>query len=134
MDVLARIKPDMSGHHDRKRVAKRPQGLHADAFALEVGDAADPFVREQLEATDHYTGEQHDRVAGINLPDEIWRIVQGEISLAERCRYPRRHVYIADVGETLGTQQLLGHVLGSNADGRNLAQSNRSCFEGPIRG
>jgi hypothetical protein len=73
----------------------------------------DAFVPEQFEAADHHTGQHGDRLAGIDSPDEVRRIDRTEIDLAARDRlgwvgWPPFD--IADVGEALRAQQLLGNV------------------------
>jgi hypothetical protein len=46
----------------------------------------------------------------------------------------RRRIHIADIGETFGTQQLLGDVLGGLADPRVLDNANGGRFQRSLRG
>ena len=64
----------------------RAQSLHADPLALQVADAADAFVGEQLEAAGMHAGQHRDRLAGIDRDDERRRKVEAEIDLAARDR------------------------------------------------
>ena len=60
----------------------RAHGLHPHAPALEIGDAVDGVVREQLEAPDVRAGDDGERLAGIHRDQERRREGQGEIRLA----------------------------------------------------
>ena len=94
-----------------------------------------PSFREQFEAADHHAGHERDRLAGIDGPDPVRRIIRIEIDLAVRDRLScaRRPVHIADIGETLRAQQLLGDVLWGNADARTLREADGGRFERPLR-
>ena len=96
-------------------------------------------VRKQLEAADvHPRDHRHGRSA-ID-PDGKWRrIGHGEIGVAApngidrgSTRLDRTHV--ADIGEPLGLQQLLGDVLGNIADAGDLYKSHCRSFEGSLCG
>jgi hypothetical protein len=91
MDVLGGVEPDMGRHHRHEHIIGRPQSLHADALALQVGDAADAFAAEQFVTADHHSGQQHDRFAGVDRRDVIRRIVQTKIDLAARHRFDSRN-------------------------------------------
>ena len=71
MDVLHGIEPDLGRYQGHQRVPVRPQSLNSDAFSLQVGDRADPFMREELETADMHAGEQRDGLAGIDRPDVV---------------------------------------------------------------
>jgi hypothetical protein len=63
----------------------------------------------------------------------------GEIGSAARDRLNRGSARgdrtdIADIGEPLGLQQLLGDVLGRVADPRDLYKAHRCGFKRPLRG
>ena len=60
------------------------QGLHADALALQVRDAADALVREQLEASRVHAGQERDRIAGIDRDQKRCHEVQTEIDFTGR--------------------------------------------------
>jgi hypothetical protein len=85
--------------------------LHADILALEFRDAADALSREQLEAPDHHAGQKHQRFSGVNRPDALRGIERGKIDLTARDRpgCAERRVDVADIGETLRAQKLLGN-------------------------
>ena len=45
-DVLDRIEPDMGSHRREEHVRARPQALHANTAALQIGDAPDVLIAE----------------------------------------------------------------------------------------
>ena len=100
---LAGSSPDLSRHQGHQRVVVRSQGLYPDTFSFQVGDGAGPFIREQLEAADHHPRQDGDRLAGIERPDEVRRIVHVEIGFAVRERFSdcRGCLHVANIGEAL---------------------------------
>ena len=79
---LGRVEPDQGCHQGHQLV--RFQGLYPDTFSFQIGDGAGPFICEQLEAADHHSRQEGDRLAGIEHPDEVRRIVHVEIGFAVR--------------------------------------------------
>jgi hypothetical protein len=78
-------------------------------------------------------GQQSDRIAAIDLPEKIRRIGLSEVGLAER-QDTRRRIDVANFGKTLGAEQFLGDVLGSQADPCYLRQAHGRRFEDTLRG
>jgi hypothetical protein len=67
------------------------------------------------------------RLSGVDRGDRQRRIVQTKIELAvpDRPRYlGRLYFNIVDIGETLGAQQLLRDVLGTDADAENFRKAH----------
>jgi hypothetical protein len=107
------------------------------AFRLAEPAVLDCCVRKDFDAADHHPGQHGDRFAAIDRGGKGRRVIQTEIDLAapNRLRQPaRRCLDIADIGETLGTQQLLGEVLGGYTDVSDLGEADGRCFEGPLGG
>src|SRR5205807_3333635 len=128
---------DMRGHQDHENVGERAEPLDADAPTFQVGDRTDILAGEQFEATDIQTTEQGDCLAGIDLADQVGRVVCGEIGAAARygggeCAY--RRIDVANVSEPLLAQQFLGDVLRRVADARVLGEPDGGGFEGAFRG
>ena len=69
-------------------------------------------MREQLDASGMHAGQHLERGAGIELPDDVGGEGDPDIepprSRSSRRRSCRREVDEPDVGEPLGTHQLLG--------------------------
>jgi len=80
-----------------------------------------------------YPGQQSNRVAGVDLLEKIDCVGLREIGLAERQETGRR-IDVADLGETLGPEQFLCDVLGSQADPRGFCQAHGRRFEGSLSG
>src|SRR5262249_47262536 len=78
--ILARVEPDMGDHGAQEQMWARAQTLHTDALALEIGDAADAFAREQLEATDMLPADDRDWLTGIDRDEECGGIICGEVN------------------------------------------------------
>ena len=77
-----------------------------------------------------------DRHAGIDLRDISAREEIRKIELALQKRaylLAPRGLDIADIGESLCSQQLLGHIFGSDADAAVIHKSHGRRFEGPLR-
>ena len=124
----------MRGHGRQEDVRGRAQVRHAHGLALEVGDAADAFGREQLEAADVHAGDDRDLFAGLDRDEQRRREVQREVDLAagDQFRLPGAGVghHVADVGEAFLLQQLLGDVLGRDADAAALCASRMVVVSG----
>ena len=95
-------------------------------LALEVADAPDALVAEQLEAAEWTPAEHRDRVAGI---ERARRRRRNEVkstsprAIIVELGMPASDVDVADVGEAFRPQQLLGDVLRRDADARDLRAS-----------
>jgi hypothetical protein len=96
------------------------QDIDAHSSALQIADRADGFVREQLETPGMHPGEHCHRQAFVQANNQRCCEGQAEIDLPTRDHLRmwstllRGHV--ADVVETLGTQQVFGDVPGRDAD------------------
>ena len=65
-NVPAGVEPNVSEHRCQIHMLARAYCLHANVSAFEVGNAADPLVREQFEAADVHAREGYKRFAGVN--------------------------------------------------------------------
>jgi hypothetical protein len=82
-------------------------------------------------------GEHHDRHAGIDCLDVIEGGGHAEMHVAtpdRRRNGIRRRVYIADIGEALRAQQLLGDMLRGNTNRPDLREADGGGFEDLLRG
>ena len=82
-------------------------------------------------------GQHDDRTAGLDELDTPGRDEVGKIELAAQKRVvlpASRRLDIADIGEALRPQQLLGHVFGCNADAVVVRQSDGRRFESVLSG
>ena len=98
----------------------RAQDIDADLLALQVADGSNGLMREQLEAAGMHTRQHRDRHAGIQAKDDPCREEEAEIELAapDICvEGARLRGHVADIGEPLRAQQVLGDVPGRDADG-----------------
>jgi hypothetical protein len=78
---------------------------------------------EQFEATDVDAGDQDNRCAGVDILNEVGDKGHAEIGFAAAHRRPlgvHRHFDVADISRAFGAQQLLAHILRSDADDRGL--------------
>jgi hypothetical protein len=75
-DAARRVEPDMRGHHRHEEMLARPERGYPNSPTLEVGDAADVAVGEQLEAADMHAGQHSDRTAAVDKRDPFGREVQ----------------------------------------------------------
>ena len=48
----------------------RSEGRHGDGLTFEIADRADAICAEQLEASDVYPGEEHERDRRVNLDEQ----------------------------------------------------------------
>lgn len=133
-DVPYRVEPDMGGQQRREPDSARPRGLRAHGLPLEIGDAANAFASEQFIAAAMHARQQRHRFPGIDRRDRGPRCVQPKIDFAARHRLQcarARHIDIADIGKTLGPQQLLCDKLRSNADDRGIGKAHVVVSSGP---
>jgi hypothetical protein len=68
-DLRVRVEPDACRHDRHVSLLARAHDIDADSLALQLGDGADGFMREQLEAAGMYACERGDRHAGIQASD-----------------------------------------------------------------
>jgi hypothetical protein len=128
VDILGRIEPHIGCHRGRVYVLARAKALHADALPL-IGNAADTFVSEQFEAADMHPRQQSDRRAAIDRDGEGRGEADREIGVTGGDRRGRgkacwrRQAHVADIGETLGPQQLIGDILRGNANARAVGEN-----------
>ena len=112
-DVLIWIDADVT-RHDADYVPRRSEARgHANLAALQIGNATNVIVSEQLEASDVHTGYHCQRRAAIQLRDNRGCEIHGPIHFVASDHLRRRqHVrsYIPDLGKALRMQQFLGHV------------------------
>ena len=79
MDVSERFEANLGGNKGQQHVRGRPEGLHPDALAIQVGDAADAVVSEQFEIADMYTGQQRNRIARLlEPPKQLYRFSEAD--------------------------------------------------------
>jgi len=108
VDILGRVKPNISRQCGREHVLARSHALHADALSLQIGNAVDAFVSKQFEAADVHPGDHHHVRSAVDPNDEGRRERHGEIGVAARDGVDggstrRDQTHIADVGEALST-------------------------------
>jgi hypothetical protein len=63
--VLPRVQADVRQHARQERVLARVEIEHGYRLALQIADGPDPVRSEQLKAPDVSTGENDDRIAGL---------------------------------------------------------------------
>ncbi len=136
--LLAGVDADFGGDDRQKQVLRRTQGCDTDAAAPQLDHAADVFIHKQLEAADVYAGQCLHLDAAIDPGDLHRGIVQAKIYRAAldhvRCVDPRRQRHIANIGKALGAQQLLGDILGGNADALPFRETDSRRLEGAFGG
>ena len=109
MDVLARVEPELCRQKGQQNMRVRTEGLDADALPLEVCDATDAGLGEQLVAAGMNAGEQGNGCAGIDRCDKIRCIIHREVNLTTRQRGIVVRLFdVLDVSKPLGAQQCLG--------------------------
>src|SRR5262249_9692556 len=110
----------MSRHRAQEQMLARAQARNPYVPAPWIGDAAGALSRKQLEAADVLATDDRDWLPGIDRNDEGRREVRSEVDLAARerkCGWNSgigRHV--ADVGEAFRPQELVGDILGRDAN------------------
>jgi hypothetical protein len=138
MDVAVGVETDMRRHGGQEDVLVRAQARHADALAFQIRDAADALVAEQFKAADVDASQERDRIAGGGCYDQRCHKVRGEIDDAARdCLRSGgtlQQVDIANIGKTLGAEQLVGDVLRGDADAGGLGKADSRGFEGSLGG
>ena len=108
-----------------------PRALHPDALALQIGDAADVFVPEQLEAAGITPASKVIGSPAIDRGNEIRRISSTgnrPCRCATRSVTPEPRFDIADIGEAVRAQQLFGEILRRDADERRSFRGARRWF------
>ena len=109
--------------------------LHGDFLAFEVPNSKDVAPAEELEASGVNARQEHDRRAGIHADNQRRRVLHADVQLA-RDQEPLRLLPVADVahiGETLGMEKLLRHVLWGCAETRALEQPEPCRFGRQLR-
>ena len=84
-----------------------------DPLSLQVANAANTVIGEALEAADMQPGEQRRGIAGIDPAQRADGKILREIYRAAPDRFEivrARHIDIAQIGEALGAEELLGGV------------------------
>ncbi len=116
----------------------RGERLDADPPALEVADAADRLVREQLVAADMQAAERDQRQAGIEMVDDGAGEAGPEVDLTASHHLRRAEAaggfHVLDIGEAFGAQELLGDVQGGEADPGREGQADRGRLRRPFVG
>jgi hypothetical protein len=84
------------------------------------------------------TTDDCDWLPGIDRNDEGRREVCSEVDLAarqrERSRNPGIGRHVADIGEALRPQELVGDILGRDANTGDFRQPDGGCFGWPLLG
>src|SRR5689334_8786539 len=111
----------------------RPLAQDRDGLAFQILDRMNAVADEHFEATDMDTAEQRDRHSHVERYDERRGKVHREVDVtgAHNLRAGNTAAlhcgtYVLDLREALGAQEFPGHVLGRNADARDLAQPQPS--------
>ena len=82
--------------------------MTAHGLALEIRDAVDAFISEQLEAPDVNTGNDRNLLTGIDRDEKRCREVQSEVDLAAcdcfRLAEARIRHHVANVGKAFSPQ------------------------------
>jgi len=95
-------------------VRVRSEVIDANPLATKIRDAADAVVCDQFETPGVYSGQHLDWHTRLDRRDLRRREVIIEIDLAAPNPRPRflaaLRLHVADIGETLGMQQLFGDV------------------------
>jgi hypothetical protein len=125
--ILGRVQTDLRGDH-----AEQPRCVYRDPLALQLADATDALLGEQLVAADMNAGNGDKGCAGIDLLKEPGGLGRAEIGVAAPDRLHEdvnRVRHITDIGKALGAQQLFAYVLGSKADRRGLRDPHGRSLE-----
>src|SRR5215510_1620242 len=104
---------------------------NADRLTLEVANRVDTFGSKQLEAADMHAAQQHERRRQIQLDDVLRNKSYAEINAVGPYRamvQVQRDIHVADIGESLEPQQLLGDVLRGDANPGSLGKTNSPSF------
>jgi hypothetical protein len=100
----------------------------SDASALQVADAFDGLVREQLVAPGMHARQCHHRLAGTHVGDDPCDGFQVEVDLAARDSIEGSVRHVADILEPLRAEQGLGNLPGRYADGGGTGQPDGGRF------
>src|SRR6266542_1393683 len=138
VDIVVRVKPDVSGHGKQECVLVLPADFNPDGLAFQLEDAAYLLPREQLIAADMDAAEHRDRTASVDRLDRARRKFQRKIRFAASDPYRkldgRPGIDIAYLCEALRAQKLLGDVLRGNANTGEFQQPHRGRFERRLGG
>ena len=114
LNIVDGIEPDVGGHEGQPHVPRVVESVHAHPLASQFRDAADALLGNQFEASGVQPAQHLDRHAGVDRLDVLRREVHREICLTA-CD-PLRLVdapvsfHVADIGKTLGADQISGNV------------------------
>ena len=128
----------MRGHDRHVVVAIRVQVLDGDSLAPQFADRAEGLMREQLVAAGMNAGQPRDRQTVVHVRDqgasegigEIDRVAGDQLRDGEGFR----HRNVADLGEALRPQQVLGYQQRRQAVVRIVGQPDRRGLWRPIGG
>jgi hypothetical protein len=121
-----RVEPDVRRHAREQQMPARAERLgDADPSVLQVGDAADGIVREQLVAAAMHSRQRRDRLAGIDIGGDPGGGLEVEIDLAAGDGVAVRYREVLDVGEAFRAQQGVGDVARRDADRGDTGQADR---------
>jgi hypothetical protein len=137
INILAGVDTDIAGDDGQKQMRGRSKGFDPHTLALEIENAVNPFAPEHFKAADMHGAEGGYRQPAIERGDEHGGEIRAEIDFAAGdrlgCVDGRRGVSdVADIGKALGPQQLIGDVLGGDADTGNLREAHGGRFEHPL--
>jgi hypothetical protein len=129
VEILAGVEPDLRGHQREQRLAAQSWHRDPDTLPLEIRKAAEILFAQDLVAADMQAGQDSDPEAAVDRGDVVHGKILTEISFSARDRFFGRviirRVDIADIGETLGAEQLRRDFLGGEADA--LKRYTRPC-------
>src|SRR4029077_6898464 len=86
VDILDGIKPNIGRHGGQEHMRGRPEALPPYVPALEIRDAANAFVSEQLEAAGVHACEDRYRVSSVDRNHQRRCEIQTEIDFPARKR------------------------------------------------
>src|SRR5262249_38755423 len=111
IDLAFRADTHMGSHAGDETMVRGPQRRKADRLTLEIANRVDAFGSKQLEAADMNAAQQHERRRQIQLDDVLRNKPYAEINAVGPYRamvQVQRDIHVADIGEPLDPQQLLG--------------------------
>ena len=84
-----------------------------------------------------HPSDERELYAGVDRDDAWCREMKRKIDLSapeRRRQNGRRSLHILNVGKAFGAQQIVGDILGCNADGAVLRNADDGCFQRPFLG
>jgi hypothetical protein len=127
-DVLSRVYTDIGKHARDKQVITDPEPAHSNSLALEIADRVDPLVPEEFVTAHMNAGKHHYRLPAIecreNVEDPKHLDVCHSRGQGVRARGAGGYLGVLDLRKPFETEQLLGEILGREADRRILGQAN----------